>query len=92
MKVCIILFAQSAVGVPHVIDDGHADRVIDHSLNYFLDLVADEVELPLDSEFAITKVIWDWLVLCSCIRPILDFGENYVPTVIDEFCSFAIDL
>jgi len=26
---------QSAVGVPHVIDDGHADRVIDHNLKNF---------------------------------------------------------
>jgi len=31
----MIPFTQSAVGVPHVIDDGHADRVIYHNLNNF---------------------------------------------------------
>jgi len=29
----IIPLTQSAVGVPHIIDDVHADRVIDHNLN-----------------------------------------------------------
>ena len=31
----IVPVTQSAVGAPHVIDDGHADRVIDHDLNNF---------------------------------------------------------
>ena len=31
----IIPVTQPAIGVPHVIDDGHADRVIDHNLNIF---------------------------------------------------------
>ena len=35
MKMSIALVTQSAVGVPHVIDDGHADRAIDHNLNNF---------------------------------------------------------
>jgi len=35
MKMSIVPVTQSAVGVPHVIDDGHADRVIDHDLNNF---------------------------------------------------------
>jgi len=49
------------IEIPHVIDDGHVDRVIDNNLNNFLDLVADEVYLPPESEFEITKSIWDWL-------------------------------
>ena len=49
------------IEIPHVIDDGHVDRVIDNNLNNFLDLVADEVDLPPESEFEITKSIWDWL-------------------------------
>ena len=53
MRISIIPLTQSAVGVPHVIDDGHADCVIDHNLNNFLDLVSDEIELPLESEFGI---------------------------------------
>jgi len=35
MKMSTIPLTQPAVGVPHVIDDGHADRVIDHNLNNF---------------------------------------------------------
>ena len=33
MKMSILQLTQSAVGIPHVIDDGHADREIDHNLN-----------------------------------------------------------
>jgi len=35
MIMSIIPLTQPAVGVPHVIDDGHADRVIVHNLNNF---------------------------------------------------------
>jgi len=62
MKIIILLLTQFTVGVRHVIDDGHADRVIDRSFNNCLDLVADELELPLMSEFVIEEVIWDKLV------------------------------
>ncbi len=47
VKLSIIPLTQPAAGVPHVIDDGHADRVIDHNLNNF---------------WTAGELIWGWLL------------------------------
>ena len=47
MNMSIIPLTQHAAGVPHVINDGHADHVVDH--DQLLNMVSDGVELPSES-------------------------------------------
>ena len=65
MKMSIILVTQHAIEVPH--------DIVVHNLNNSLNPVADQIKLPLENEYVITKAIWDSLVKAQKI-----FGQGRI--------------